>query len=54
MENCQLLPHDAMVCVRIAAANWKVFKEAYNDFVTVMELTKKGTEIQAATLKMVM
>jgi len=43
-----------MVCAGNTAANWKVFKEAYSDFATATELTGKGEEIQAATLKTVM
>ena len=54
MANCQLPPPDAMVCTGNVAANWKVFKEAYNDFATATELTAKDDEIQAATLKTVM
>ena len=54
MANCQLPPADAMVCTGNVAANWKVFKEAYNDFATVTELTAKDDEIQAAMLKTVM
>jgi len=37
MANCQFLPPDAMVYTRNAAANWKVFKEAYNDFAIATE-----------------
>ena len=37
-----------------APENWKVFKEAYNDFATATQLTEKDDEIQAATLKTVM
>ena len=54
MANCQLPPPDVMVCTGNAAANWKVFKEAYDEFATATELTGKGEEIQAATLKTVM
>ena len=54
MANCQLPPPDAMVCTESVAENWKVFKEAYNDFATATQLTEKGDEIQAATLKTVM
>ena len=54
MANCQLPPPDAMVCTGSVAENWKVFKEAYNDFATATQLTKKDDKIQAATLKTVM
>ena len=43
-----------MVCTGSVATNWKIFKEAYNDFATATELTNKDDEIQAATLKTVM
>jgi len=43
-----------MVCTGNIATNWKIFKEAYNDFATATQLTTKGEEIQAATLKTVM
>ena len=36
------------------AENWKVFKEACNDFTTATQPTAKDDEIQAATLKTVM
>ena len=45
---------DALICTGFAAANWKVYKEAYNDFATTTEQTDKGKEIQTATLKMAM
>ena len=45
---------DAMVRTGNVAANWKVFKEAYDDFATATELTAKDDEIQAAILKTVM
>ena len=54
MANCQLPPPDPMVCAGNVAANWKAFKEAFNDFATATELTAKDDAIQAATLKTVM
>ena len=54
MVNCQLPLPNAMVCTGSVAGNWKVFKEAYNDSTTATQLTAKGNEIQAATLKTVM
>ena len=54
MANCQLPPPDAMVCTGNTAENWRVFKEAYNDFATATELTGKAESIQAAKLKIVM
>ena len=54
MANCQLPPPDAMVCTGSVAENWKIFKEAYNDFATAMQLTTEDNKIQAATLKTVM
>ena len=35
---------------RCVAANWRAFKEAYNDFVTATELIGKDAAIQATTL----
>ena len=37
-----------MVYTGNVAANWKVFKEAYIDFATAMQLTKKANKIQAS------
>jgi len=54
MANCQLPPPDAMICTGNSAANWRVFKEAFNDFATTTELNKKDAAIQAATLKTLM
>ena len=54
MANCQLPPPDAMVCTGIAAANLRVFKEAYTDFAIATELTGKEEGTQVATLKTVM
>jgi len=54
MANCQLPPPDAMICMGNVATNWRIFKEAYNDFATATELTGKDAAIQAATLKTVM
>ena len=36
------------------ATNWKTFTEAFEDYSTAKELTKKDAEVQAATLKTVM
>ena len=54
MANCQLPPPEVMVCTGNTAVNWKVFKEAYEDFATATELIAKDDEIQAATLKTIM
>ena len=54
MANCQLSPPDAMVCTGNAAANWRVFKEAYTNFATASELTGTEEDMQAATFKIVM
>ena len=53
MANSHLPLPDAMVCAGNVAMNWKVFKEAYTDFATTMQLTDKYNMIQAATLKTV-
>ena len=54
MATYQLPPPDPMVCTGDVAMNWKVFKEAYEDYATATELTTKEETIQAATLKTVM
>ena len=54
MATYQLPPPDPIVCTGDVATNWKVFKEAYEDYATATELTTKEETIQAATLKTVM
>ena len=54
MVNCQLPLPNAMVYTGNVAVNWKVFKEAYDDFAMATELTANDDEIQAATLKAIM
>ena len=49
MANYQLPPPDPMVCAGIVAANWKAFKEAFNDFATATELTTKDDAISVET-----
>ena len=49
----QLPPLEVMVCTGDVAMNWKVFKEAYEDYATATELTSKDNTIQVATLKTV-
>ena len=43
-----------MICTGDVVMNWKVFKEAYEDYATATKLTSKDDTIQAATLKTVM
>jgi len=61
MAAYNLLVPDAMVCTGDASTttgdastNWKIFKEAYKDYATAIELKKKEKAIQAATLKTIM
>lgn len=50
MAAYQLLPPDPMNCNGDVATNWKVFRDAYADYV-IAELSQKEPEVQAATLK---
>ena len=43
-----------MNCKGDTTVNWKQFKEAYEDYVTVLEIGKKDAKIQVATLKTLM
>ena len=54
MAKRQLPFPDVMMCTENTAANWRVFKEAYADFVTATELTGKEEDAQATKLKTVM
>ena len=54
MANYHLPPPEPMVCTGDVASNWKIFTEAFADYSTATELTKKAAELQAATLKTVM
>ena len=54
MANYHLPPPEPMVCTGDVATNWKIFQEAFADYSTATELTKKDAEVQAATLKTVM
>ena len=54
MANYHLPLPEPMVCTGDVASNWKIFTEAFADYSTATELTKKAAEVQAATLKTVM
>jgi len=54
MATYELPPPEAMLCTGDVATNWKVFKEAYEDYATATETTFKDDTIQVATLKTVM
>ena len=54
MANYHLPPPEPMVCMGDVATNWRTFTEAFADYSTATELTKKDAEVQAATLKTVM
>ena len=54
MAAYQLPPPDPMNCNGDVATNWKVFRDAYQDYAIATELSEKDQAIQAATLKTVM
>ena len=43
-----------MNCNGDVATNWKVFRDAYQDYAIAVELSEKNQAVQAATLKTVM
>ena len=51
MAAYQLLPPDPINCNGNVATNWKVFRDAYEDYVIAVELSAKDPVVQAATLK---
>ena len=54
MAAYQLPPPDPMNCNGDVATNWKVFRDAYEDYAVAAELSGKDQAVQAATLKTVM
>jgi len=54
MANYQLPPPEAMICIIDVAMNWKIFKEAYEDYAIMTKLTSEEDAIQARTLETVM
>ena len=54
MAAYQILPPDPMNCNGDVATNWKVFRDAYEDYATAAELSGKEPAVQAATLKTIM
>jgi len=54
MAAYQLPPPDPMNCNGDVATNWKVFRDAYEDYVIAAELSTKEPVVQAATLKTIM
>ena len=54
MAAYQLPPPDRMNCNGDVATNWKVFRDAYEDYAVAAELSGKDQAVQAATLKTVM
>lgn len=54
MAAYHLPPPEPMNCHGDVATNWKVFRDAYEDYAVAAELTGKDAPIQAATLKTVM
>ena len=53
MANYHLLPPEPMVCTGDVATNCRTFMEAFADYSTATELTKKEAEVRATTLKTV-
>ena len=54
MAAYQLPPPDPMNCNGDVATNWKVFRDAYEDYAIAAELSAKDPAVQAATLKTIM
>ena len=54
MVSYQLPPPEAMICMGDVVMNWKIIKEAYEDYATATKFTSKDDTIQVATLKTVM
>jgi len=54
MANYQLSPPEVMICTGNVTTYWKVFKEAYKDYVIAIEISCKEDTIQATTLKTIM
>ena len=45
---------EPMICTGDVATNWKLFREAFDDYSIATQLAEKSAEIQAATLKTIM
>ena len=54
MATYQIPPPAPMECNGDVATNWKIFRDAYKDYATAAQLSDKGEEVQAATLKTIM
>ena len=54
MAAYQLPPPDPMNCNGDVVTNWKVFRDAYQDYAIAAELSGKDEAVQAATLKTIM
>ena len=54
MAAYQIPPPDPMNCNGDVATNWKIFRDAYEDYATAAELSGKEPAVQAATLKTIM
>ena len=54
MVSYPIPPPESMKCSGDLTKNWAIFREAFSDYATTIELNKKDDEIQVATLKSVM
>ena len=55
MATYQIPAPDPMNCTgQDLSNNWKIFREAYEDYVIATDLVKKSEQVQVATLKSVM
>ena len=54
MATYQLPPPAPMDCNGDVATNWKVFRDAYEDYAMATQLSEKSGDVQAATLKTIM
>ena len=54
MATYQIPPPAPMECNGDVATNWMIFQDAYDDYATAAQLSDKGEEVQAATLKTIM
>ena len=54
MANYQIPMAEQMNCSGDLPTNWKMFREAYEDYLEATGLDKKNKKIQVATLKTLM
>lgn len=51
MATYQIPPPAPMKCNRDVITNWKIFRDAYEDYAMAAQLSDKGEGVQVATLK---